>query len=965
LATGDFLDLYGLALRAARRDPTLASDITQAKSAINEAQFFVLDEAAQLDFLAVTGTQALVIGQEAYSYATIATSLGVPAIQQVVSIFGNAAAGAASFHYLGFDDYVAVKALDPATANGVPHIWTITADANVLMWPKPAAALATTIMALRSPVELVADVDVSIIPLAWRRRLLVTYAAMVLLRQKSGIQAVAEAERYWAQFEDALKAFIAAHTLPGPVPQPTPQRLVLPLAYRGVDGTFLDLAQRACYAAGLRPWMQQDLVRAREAVNEAQRHVSEIAHWTWTEAEGAFNTVATQSDYSYAAIATGIGGGISVSDVYELRTAGGQTMNFMEYGEFGRLQGINPALTSATASELWTKFSRAAVRLFATPSAVFAVRALVRRTPTTLVADTDAPLIPIEFRSRVIVPYAAALLRVQQLPATPEAAPEGGQVIGAERDEHGDYQLALTQMRAAYERPAPLYPVLARIRLPAGLQGVDGTFLDLAQRACYAAGLRPWSDFDLARAREAVNEAQLYICDREYQLDFLVTQGTQALVIGQEAYSYATIATSLGVPAINQVIGLGQPASAPEFSYLPWDEYQGIKAINPLLANATPNLWTATGDTQILLWPKPAAASLVTVLALRAAVSMVADADVSVIPLPWRKRLMIPYAATILLRQKQDQAAFAEAERYWAQFTEAHGEFVRTHQLPGPLPLPSSQPAQLPSGLVGQGGSFLDLAQRALYLSGLKVWNAFVLARAKEAVNSAYLGVLGAGDDWDFLQREASFTSVAGTDVYSYATLATGMGITQGIAEILAMVNDTTASRTLQPLPWESLERLAASTQDSAEARGEPVYWAKWGAGALAVSEAKIRLYPSPIQAYALRSMLRVKGAELVADTDVPLIPIDWRYELVVPLAAARLLDMQNSNLAATLTGASSYRVLRATGSYAQALHARAQAALRDMRLAHGTAKAPQLISVGFPPDAEVGPAWGAWDGIL
>lgn len=213
-------------------------------------------------------------------------------------------------------------------------------------------------------------------------------------------------------------------------------------------------------------------------------------------------------------------------------------------------------------------------------------------------------------------------------------------------------------------------------------------------------------------------------------------------------------------------------------------------------------------------------------------------------------------------------------------------------------------------------GDFLDLAEWSARTARFDTSDTDDMTLAKAAVNDAYLSTCDTGDPWDFLQREGAWLTTAGGDTYDYSSIGTAMGITGGdIAEILSIASDTTG-RPLDSMSWDALERYSYSTQD--DPNSEPVFWAKW--------DSRIRLWPTPDQAYTLGSYCRIVPSEMTADTDEPLIPLQWRRRLLVPYAAAILLRTEGG-----LEAASEARGLM--NDYDQQF--------MRFREAHGTAKRP------------------------
>lgn len=190
-------------------------------------------------------------------------------------------------------------------------------------------------------------------------------------------------------------------------------------------------------------------------------------------------------------------------------------------------------------------------------------------------------------------------------------------------------------------------------------------------------------------------------------------------------------------------------------------------------------------------------------------------------------------------------------------------------------------------------GDLLDLSQWAARTARFDVDTAADMTLAKAAVNDAYLSTCGSGDPFDFLYHEGQWTTTAATDVYTYATIATAMGITSGtIAEIEA-ITDETGGPVLESSDWRDLEMWAQSTQDDADAR--PTRWSKWAS--------RIRLFPTPNSAYTLGSFVRLAPAEMTLDAAFPLIPAPWRRRLLVPYAAAILIRTEGGIEAGTEAG--------------------------------------------------------------
>ena len=185
-------------------------------------------------------------------------------------------------------------------------------------------------------------------------------------------------------------------------------------------------------------------------------------------------------------------------------------------------------------------------------------------------------------------------------------------------------------------------------------------------------------------------------------------------------------------------------------------------------------------------------------------------------------------------------------------------------------------------------GDFDELAIRAARQARYDVSDTNDIARAKEAVNQAYLTACSRdGVQFSFLEQEGQWTTESGEDTYTYDDIATGMGITGAlIAEIVSLVNDSDGS-VLKSMSWTDLERETYSTQDD-EPEQCPWLWSKWNR--------RIRLFPTPQQAYSIGAFVRLVPAEMTAGDEEPLIPLAHRHAVIVPHATATLLRMEGGS---------------------------------------------------------------------
>lgn len=241
-------------------------------------------------------------------------------------------------------------------------------------------------------------------------------------------------------------------------------------------------------------------------------------------------------------------------------------------------------------------------------------------------------------------------------------------------------------------------------------------------------------------------------------------------------------------------------------------------------------------------------------------------------------------------------------------------------------------------------GDFLDLSEHACRAAQLDPSDTSGdLTQAKAKVNEGYLSCVHDGSPWDFLEKEGQFDLTASSDKYTYSSIATAMSVSgASIREIVKLTNDT-EGYVLKETSWEHLEQLTYSTKESAEGTGAPAYWAKWGSQGAPT----IRLYPNPDSAYRLGAFCYLEPAALSDNTDTPLIPLAWRHRILVPYAAARLLEQEGGTEAL---------------SQANVYQNRYDEAMAMFRTARATAKRPtfNVIQPGYfeRRDGDWGPAW-------
>lgn len=672
MASGDFLELSQRAAYLARRDTSVTTDITRAKEAINEAYLSTIDGSVQYDFLVKQGTQAMVVGQEAYTYTTIGTTLSIT-VNKVIGLGQGPTAtnqgDSPDLKYASWEDYWGIKALNLGLANGVASIWTSIEDASILVWPKPSAVTALTVIATQLPVELASDAATPIMPISWRHRVLVPYAAAILLKQESGSEAEALAERLMQEHRAAVAEMRAAHELPAPIPAPSPSEMLLPSALRGAAGSYLELAQRVCYATGKRPWMAHDLLRAKEAVNECyQRLMDDGTQWDFLTNETTFSTVNAQAAYTFTAINANCTQPLSLTV-----DSTGLVLNYLEYTDFKRLAQTGGVLTGSP--EVWTKYGDSTVLLYPTPNAIISIKALYRRSATALAADADVTLLPsASWAQRVIVPCAASQLSVQ---GQGESNADTGRF-------NSQYEQEVALLRASHTNQMDFLPVKQEsIHLPSAMRGAAGTFLGLAQAVCEVSGVTDWYAHDLDRAKSYINEAYLYVCQSGQPWRFLEVENTFTTTANADVYTYTALATAMGITGeITDIQMLTNDTDGGiPLKPLPWEALERVTfTTQDNDSTGAPTMW-AEWDNRIRLSPEPDGVYTIGVKLRYQPLVMSANADEPVIPKSWRERLLVPYAAARMLQEKSpnNTNSIGFSDRRKAEFETAFTQFANQY----------------------------------------------------------------------------------------------------------------------------------------------------------------------------------------------------------------------------------------------------------------------------------------------
>ena len=89
--------------------------------------------------------------------------------------------------------------------------WGDAATATIRLYPKPDAVYTIGTIAILRPAVLTANADVPLFPADFAHRILVPYAAAILLEQEGGAEAGADYERRMSRYREGLRDLITAH----------------------------------------------------------------------------------------------------------------------------------------------------------------------------------------------------------------------------------------------------------------------------------------------------------------------------------------------------------------------------------------------------------------------------------------------------------------------------------------------------------------------------------------------------------------------------------------------------------------------------------------------------------------------------------------------------------------------------------------------------------------------------------
>jgi hypothetical protein len=195
-----------------------------------------------------------------------------------------------------------------------------------------------------------------------------------------------------------------------------------------------------------------------------------------------------------------------------------------------------------------------------------------------------------------------------------------------------------------------------------------GDFLDLAQHAARVAQYDVEdTDYDMPRAKEAVNEAYLSICHDGNAWEFLEQEGQWTTTAGSDVYDFDSIATAIGVSgatvreikAITDDTNGGRPLAAQSWRQLEsWTD----SSQESTEGQGTPTHYSVW-NSRVRLYPKPDQTYTLGFFGLITPNPMDDDTDEPLLPLAWRHRVLVPYAGALLLMQEGGGESFGGYDR--------------------------------------------------------------------------------------------------------------------------------------------------------------------------------------------------------------------------------------------------------------------------------------------------------------
>lgn len=205
-----FLDIKEAACQLAQRDPSLATDLTAAGVAVNQVYLRALSSSDPWSFLSGEGQVVLTSGTAVYNVNGVTSisstlGLGTDGIELILGmVIDSASASSKPMARMGWE---ALEHLSRSTEDddpsASPRAYAITGS-QVRFYPTPDEAYTIGVKYRAKPTALSADADVPLVPAGFRRDVLATGAAAILLHEEGGAEARSEAGQLRKEMAEAI-----------------------------------------------------------------------------------------------------------------------------------------------------------------------------------------------------------------------------------------------------------------------------------------------------------------------------------------------------------------------------------------------------------------------------------------------------------------------------------------------------------------------------------------------------------------------------------------------------------------------------------------------------------------------------------------------------------------------------------------------------------------------------------------
>ena len=211
--SGSFLNLAEAAARMARFDVDDSDDMDRAKEAINDAYMSTCASGDNWDFCQREGQWLTTAGSDTYSYSSITTAMSITGaeVAEILSLTDDDSTDGEYLRSMSWDalERFASSSQD-GESQGDPLYWSKW-ERRIRLFPCPDSERTIGTYCRLVPTEMSGDTDEPLVPMAWRRRLLVPFAAAVLIRTEGGLEANSEASRLMDAYDNDFVKFRTAY----------------------------------------------------------------------------------------------------------------------------------------------------------------------------------------------------------------------------------------------------------------------------------------------------------------------------------------------------------------------------------------------------------------------------------------------------------------------------------------------------------------------------------------------------------------------------------------------------------------------------------------------------------------------------------------------------------------------------------------------------------------------------------